>query len=615
MERKLSAILVADIVGYSAQMERDEEGTFARVTARRKDLFEPEVVRHSGRIFKLVGDGVLVEFQSAVQAVECAVALQAGLQDRNRSLPEDQAIHLRIGINLGEVIVDGDDRYGEGVNLAARLEQLADAGGICVSEKVAREVERKLAFGFESMGERHVRNIAEPVHVYRVSPDRTKGPRAEDRRGGRTRHLMRLAATLALVASLGALAFAFWPGSARQASPPALAILPFDNVSGDAAQDYLGTGVADDIITMLSTSPTLRVVSKTSSFGLKGAGSLQEIADDLNVDYILEGSVRRTASAFRISAQLVQGSDGQNLWSERFEKEGTDVALLQEEIARKVYATVAGSRGEVAKFEMGQAWSKSAPSLEEYDYHLRGMAKFLTWTDEGKEEARRIWEDGLERFPQSALLRIELAGYYFNKADEGLSTDRWADIQTSWRLLREADKAPVKSRMEEWLSHYIKAQVYPIAVGDFESAAREAEAAHALVPFDPMSSIDLSFVMTNAGYAEKAVEWAEYGVNNEAAVPDWYRDRLAWAYYNAGRAEDAVREYDKISYLCTICKAAALVRAGRIEDGRALIAEVTAVRPDITLKAAGLAPGDRFPYMTTRMLAPYLKDLRAAGLR
>lgn len=275
MERKLSAILVADIVGYSAQMERDEEGTFARVTARRKDLFEPEVVRHNGRIFKLVGDGVLVEFQSAVQAVECAVALQAGLQDRNRSLPEDQAIHLRIGINLGEVIVDGDDRYGEGVNLAARLEQLADAGGICVSEKVAREVERKLAFGFELMGERHVRNIAEPVHVYRVSPDRTKGPRAEDRRGGRTRHLMRLAATLALVASLGALAFAFWPGSARQASPPALAILPFDNVSGDAAQDYLGTGVADDIITMLSTSPTLRVVSKTSSFGLKGAGSLQ----------------------------------------------------------------------------------------------------------------------------------------------------------------------------------------------------------------------------------------------------------------------------------------------------------------------------------------------------
>lgn len=614
MERRLSAILVADIVGYSAQMERDEEGTFARVTARRKDLFEPEIARHNGRIFKLVGDGVLAEFQSAVQAVECAVALQAGLAERNRSLPGDQAIHLRIGINLGEVIVDGDDRYGEGVNLAARLEQLADAGGICVSEKVAREVERKLAFGFESMGERRVKNIAEPVRVYRVSPDPTKGPRQQDRRGGQTRRLLWLTIPLALVTLVFAAAYAFWPGPARQASPPVLAILPFDNVSGDAAQDYLGYGVAEDIITMLSTSPALRVVSKTSSFGLKDAGNLREVADGLNVDYIVEGSVRRTPSTFRISAQLVQASDGQNLWSERFEKEGTDVALLQEEIARKVYATVAGSRGEVAKFEIGQAWSKSAPSLEEYDYHLRGMAKFLTWSEQGKDEARQIWEEGLKRFPQSVLLRIELAAYHFNRADEGYSTDRWADIQTSWRLLREADEAPVKSRMEEWLSHYIKAQVYPLAEGDFESAAREAEAAHALVPFDPMSNIDLSFVMANAGYAETAVEWAEYGVNNEAMVPDWYRDRLAWAYYNAGRAEDSVRVYDEISYLCEICKAAALVRAGRIEDGRALIAQVTAARPDITLKSAALAPGGRFPYMTARMLAPYLEDLRAAGL-
>lgn len=615
MERKLSAILVADVVGYSAQMERDEEGTFARVTARRKDLFEPEIARHNGKIFKLVGDGVLAEFQSAVQAVECAVALQAGLAERNRNLPEDQAILVRIGINLGEVIVDGDDRFGEGVNLAARLEQLAEPGGICVSEKVAREVERKLAFGFESMGERHVKNISGAVHVYRVSPDPTKGPRQRDRRGARTRRLLRLTATLAAAAFVAAVAYAFWPGPAPQARPPVVAILPFDNVSGDPAQDYLGYGVAEDIITMLSTSPTLRVVSKTSSFGLKHAQNFKEIADELKVDYVVEGNVRRTARSFRISAQLVQGSDGQNLWSERFENEGEDVALLQEEIASKVYATVGGSRGEVARLESGLAWSKSAPSLEEYDFHLRGMAKFLTWTEQGKDEARQIWEDGLKRFPQSALLRIELAAFYFNRADEGYSADRWADIQTSWRLLGEADEAPVKSRMEEWLSHYIKAQVYPLAEGDFESAAREAQAAHALVPFDPMSNIDLAFVMTNAGYPETAVEWAEYGVNNEAVVPDWYKDRLAWAYYNAGRAAEAVKVYDGISYLCEICKAAALVRAGRIEDGKALMAQVTAVRPDITLKLAALAPGDRFPYMTSKMLAPFIADLRAAGLK
>ena len=177
MERKLAVILVADIVGYSAQMERDEAGTHARVTARRRQIFEPAIARHQGRIFKLVGDGLLAEFGSAVQAVECAIALQASLAERNYDVPTEQRIFVRIGINLGEVIVDGEDRFGEGVNIAARLEQLAEPGGICVSEKVAREVERKLAFGFESMGVKRVKNIAEPIHVYRVSGDASQGPR------------------------------------------------------------------------------------------------------------------------------------------------------------------------------------------------------------------------------------------------------------------------------------------------------------------------------------------------------------------------------------------------------------------------------------------------------
>jgi len=173
MERKLAVILVADIVGYSAQMERDEAGTFDRVTARRREIFEPAIARHQGRIFKLTGDGLLAEFGSAVQAVECAVALQAGLAERNQALPDAEPILARIGINLGEVIVDGDDRYGEGVNIAARLEQLAEPGGICVSEKVAREVEKKLAFGFEAMGAKKLKNIAEPVQAFRVSNQAT----------------------------------------------------------------------------------------------------------------------------------------------------------------------------------------------------------------------------------------------------------------------------------------------------------------------------------------------------------------------------------------------------------------------------------------------------------
>jgi class 3 adenylate cyclase len=219
MERKLAAILAADIVGYSAQMERDEAGTFARLSERRKGIFEPEIARHGGRIFKTMGDGILAEFGSVVQAVECAVVLQAALEERNRDVPDDQAIRARIGINLGEVIVDGDDRFGEGVNIAARPEQLAETGGICVSDKVAREVEKKLAFGFVPMGPQKVKNIAEPVEAFRVS--RETGP-SRRRKSGRPGWPV-MAAALAVLAACLAAVFILKPwATPRPDGPPVL---------------------------------------------------------------------------------------------------------------------------------------------------------------------------------------------------------------------------------------------------------------------------------------------------------------------------------------------------------------------------------------------------------
>ncbi len=614
MQRRLAAILVADIVGYSAQMDADETGTHARVTTRRREVFEPEIARHGGRIFKTTGDGFLAEFGSAVQAVECAVAVQEALAARNLAVPADRAIRARIGINLGEVIVDGDDLFGDGVNVAARLEPLAEPGGICVSDKVAREVEKKLAFGFESMGERRVKNIAEPIHVYRVSSDVSKGPRIRSLPVRVRWRTWATAIAAGLAVCLAAAAYLMQHKPVARAGPPLVAVMPFSNMSGDPGQDYLGYGIADDIITMLSTSPTLRVVSKSSSFAFAGADLTGDIAAKLKVDYFVEGSVRKTPASFRLSTQLVRAADGENLWAARFEQEGGDIAALQEAVAQKVYATLGGTRGEVARSEVVRSWDRSGPSMEEYDYHLRGMARFLTYTLEGKGYARRIWEEGLAKFPDSGLLRLELAAWHYNAADEGHSSDPWQDLQTAWRLIGEADARPERSRMEEWLSHYLKSLVIPLVTGDFEWAVREAEAAHAIVPFDPMSSVDLSFVMASAGRADTAVEWAEYAVGTEALVPDWYRDRLAWAYYTAGRAEDAVREYDKIDFLCLPCKAAALAHAGRTDDAKAAVDMLRAVNPGMTLERAGLAPGGRFPYMAPGPLAGYLRDLAAAGL-
>lgn len=279
MERKLTVILAADVVGYSALMERDEAGTFDRLTADRKELFEPEIEKRHGRIFKLMGDGLLAEFGSVVDAVECAVSLQRGLVERYANDSGSERIQVRIGVNLGEVIVDGEDRYGEGVNVAARLEQLAEPGGICVSGKVVIEIDNKLAFGFESMGDQKVKNISNPVAAYRVVMEGSI-----------------LAAPLAKPLALP--------------TKPPVAVLPFTNMSGDPEQEYFADGLVEDLTTSLSKIRGLFVIARNSSFAYKGQPvDVRKVAADLGVRYILEGSVRKAANRVRITGQLVEGAN------------------------------------------------------------------------------------------------------------------------------------------------------------------------------------------------------------------------------------------------------------------------------------------------------------------
>jgi class 3 adenylate cyclase/TolB-like protein len=619
MERRLAAILVADIVAYSAQMEHDEEGTFRLLSSRRTEIFEPEVLRHGGRVFKFTGDGFLAEFGSAVQAVECAVSIQDALAARNAGVPADRAMQARIGINLGEVIVEGDDLFGEGVNLAARLEPLAEPGGICVSDKVAREVARKLAFGFEPMGMRQMKNIAEPVQVFRVSRDAARAlplRRAGPPKHGRPRAIV--AATALAAAGIVAVAVTailyFGLSAAPPSGPPTLAVRPFTNMSGDPAQDYLGPGIADDIITLLSTSPLLRVLSKSSTFAIPPEERADSVARTLPADYVLEGSLRRKGDRFTISTQLVDGRDGRNLWSDRRDEDGTDLVAMQEAIAARVYGTLAGIRGQVAAGEVAKAWGASAPSAGEYDYHLRGAGEFLKWTDESKYKAWQIWSEGLAKYPDSALLRLELAALHNNRTIDGPSSDPWQDLQEAVRLIAEAEALPVRSRIEEWLLHYMKALTLIPAAADYEGAAREALTAHALVPYDPLSNADLSQVLANAGDTDMAVAWAEFAVKNEATVPEWYRGNLAWALLMDGRPEEAVRIFETLEYYCVACKAVALVRVGRLDDAKKEIAHNLRQFPQWSAQDVRLFPGGRNPFMIASQMEPFLADLRAAGL-
>jgi adenylate cyclase len=418
MERRLAAILAADVVGYSRLMEQDEAGTFEQVRAHQKDLFQPEIQKHRGRVFKLMGDGLLAEFGSVVDAVECAVTLQRSMAERNAAVEKGRQINIRISINLGEVIIDGEDRYGEGINIAARLQQLAEPGGICVSAKVAKEVEKKLAFGFEAMGEHKVKNISEPIAVYRIRFD---VPNAQFAVRGRRSPmktwaaLPRLAAALIIVI-IGVLALylretTLSPQPSQQASSglPFLAVLPFANMSGETNFDYFADGVTETLIASLSRSPQFRVVARTSSDSFKGKKEdIRQIGRQLGARYIVEGSVQKSSNKMRIVAQLIDASTGGHVWAERYDREGTDALALQDEIAEKVIASIGGDAGLLKKREYERAWGKDRATLEEYDYYLRGHQLFYRFTKEDTLQAIAIWQEGLTKFPNSSLLRIEL---------------------------------------------------------------------------------------------------------------------------------------------------------------------------------------------------------------
>jgi TolB-like protein/class 3 adenylate cyclase len=327
LQRRLTAILAADVVGYSRLMGADEAGTMAALKSRRTEILQPLVSRHHGRIIKVMGDGVLVEFASAVNAVECAIELQAGMEGANRNLPEDRRIVLRVGINLGDVMVEGSDLYGEGVNIAARLEAIADPGGIVISSTAHDYVRNRIKTSFDDMGAQTLKNIAEPIRAYRV------------------------AWTDAVAA------MASQPVTGR----PSIAVLPFANMSGDPEQAYFSDGVTEDIITEISRFRELFVIARNSSFQYRDKSiDVRRIGRELDVQYVVEGSVRKLGDRVRVTAQLIHAVTGNHLWAERYDRDLADVFTLQEDLAHAIAATI-GGRVEAAARETYDAPQSGGP--------------------------------------------------------------------------------------------------------------------------------------------------------------------------------------------------------------------------------------------------------------
>lgn len=621
MDRKLAAILAADVVGYSAMMERDETGTHERLQAGLREVFQPTIAKHHGTIFKLMGDGLLAGFVSVVEAVECSVTLQRILSERNAEVAPEQQIRVRIGVNLGEVIVEGDDRFGEGVNIAARLEQLAEPGGIWVSAKVAKEVEKKLAFGFEAMGAQKVKNISEPVDAFRVTMDGKPGPPRRTRQT--STRFPRLALAAGLIVALRA---AVWWGRLyvigqdtlvardEKAGVPVIAVLPFQNMSGDPKLDYFSDGMTNDLISMLTGVSELKVLSGSATYGYKDKhADIRQIGKELGVAYVIEGSVWKETDRVRITSQLTDAQTGEHVWAEKLDKKGSDPLALQDQIVERIVATLGGQRGKMYESQYRKVWEKETPKLEEYDYFLRSNFFFQQYNPQSLVKARSIIEEGLEKFPGSALLNSGLAWDNVLAANYGYDTtsdQHWKEAEAVLGdLMERPGLGPDAKKSGLWALVYVAAHK-----GDFDKALQSAQEVMALSPGDAFLIGDLSSVYRWRGTTDKAIELADVAIRSDPNNAPYYLSMKAFVLTDTGRYAESAKLIDGSADFFVgvpLLRAINDVNLGRQEEARKEVAKVLAQQPWYTAARWRDLTFNIDPAIIDRQVA----DLIKAGLR
>ncbi|MGE0116454.1 MAG: adenylate/guanylate cyclase domain-containing protein [Dongiaceae bacterium] len=613
MERKLTAILAADIAGYSRLMGADEEGTLDALRAHR-DVVDGLVAAHRGRVFNSAGDSIVAEFPSAVEAINCAAEIQQEMGARNEPVAQDRRLEFRIGINIGDVMAEGGNLFGDGVNVAARVQELAEPGGICVARNVYDQVKQKVGVAFEPLGNHQVKNIAEPVAIYRVLTDGAAATSALVRwlhAVQRHRLAAGVLAVVLVVAGGGAAAWYLHPRAQAPARMPSVAVLPFDNLSGNPDLGYFSDGVSEDIITMLSRSPDLVVVARNSSFVYKGkAVDVRQVGKELGVEYVLEGSVRKEAGKVRIVAQLIDADTGQHVWADRYDKAGSDPWALQDDVTAKIVSSIAGERGQVRRAEYKQAWGKDTADLAEYDYYLRGHEFLMRFTREDHLKAGEIWREGLEKFPDSSLLRVKLGSFYITRAWNFWSDDAAADYRQGGELVRQGLAAPNVPPKAQQIGHWVLAFVCAWE-RDFERAEAEAQAAIQMAPYDANMLADLAAVPIMAGNPDRALDWVA-----QAADRDPGNVRLvyfsAWAHVVRGDYEKVISALNgrALSPDWPLLLAIAYVRLDRMDDARAAVKKALELDPQFT---QATWQGGYF-YSDPLILEGQLADLGKAGL-
>jgi TolB-like protein/Flp pilus assembly protein TadD len=567
IQRRLAAILAADVVGYSRMSEVDEADTLAALKARRRDVLNPLVTRHHGRIFKVTGDGVLVEFGSAVNAVQCAIDLQQDMAAANKDQSPDRQIVLRVGVNLGDVMVEGGDLYGEGVNIAARLEAIAEPGRVLISGTAYDQVKNKVKAGFDNLGAKNLKNIAEPLRVYSVADT----PRA----------------------SLAA------PN--LSGDKPSIAVLPFENMSGDPEQAYFSDGITEDIITGLARFRSLFVSARNSSFAFRDKPiDFAEIGRKLAVSYILEGSIRRDAGRVRITAQLIEAATSAHVWAERYDRSLDDIFAVQDEVAQVI---VAALFGRIQEAGVERSSRMPTANLTAYDCLLRGLAHFRAYTEGENQRAREMFERSVALDPRyalahsyQALVLLAIHGWASAPADA---------LQAAFAKARHAvELDPQESRCHGILSEIC------LYRREYDMAEQHIRQAFDLNPGDANIVIHKGRLLIMRGKAEEALTWLDAAVRLNPMHPPWYTACYAMAYYSLGRFAEAAQAFRRLPHTGAWSRARLAACYAQLEmsaEAQASVAEVLRLQPDFSAA----------DYMRTDVLLERAEDreLLREGLR
>ncbi len=659
-ERKLAAILSADVKGYSRLMGEDEEATLHTLTTHRK-VMDPLIEQHRGRIVGTAGDSVLAEFASIVEAVQGAVVIQTTLKAENANLPPERKMEFRIGINLGDVMVESEQIYGDGVNIAARLESLADPGGICISGTVYDQIKNKLALRYEDLGEQMVKNIAEPVRVLRVVMDETaailakqfvlRQARPEPSRRAQHKRLeeepavgvglalpkvrrvgiarlswpvVTLVGVLLIAGTIFTVRYLSRPSLSPQSSAlvtqeaqpafplpdkPSIVVLPFVNMSEDPKQEYFSDGLTEDLTSALSKISSLFVIARNSAFTYKGkAVKVQDVSKEMGVRYVLAGSVRRADNQVRITAQLIDATTGGHLWSERYDRPLQEIFALQDDVVRKIVTTL---KLQLTLQEQGILVRKTTDNLAAYDYYLRGLESLNRQTQEANAQARQMFEKALELDPQYAEAYAFLGWTYLREWGFQRSQDSQA-LEQTFALAQKAvaldDSLPMAHRLLGFAYQWKK---------QHDQAIAEEERAIALDPNDADSYAWLGATLDFAGRPEEVMGLIEKAMRLNPHYPLLYVFILGHSYHLMGRYEEAIAAYKKAltrnpnlspahQFLATIYS-----RLGREEEARAEVTEVLRISPNFSLEVWR----QRVPFKDPAELERYLDGLRKAGLK